>query len=347
MISLSILAIACTVAQQQPSGVPPLSNANLVAPKVEGNFGAIPLRFAGEYSVILEPDKNEPEWWAGAPSVVRGNDGVFWMACRMRTADAPRGLRGYEIRILRSVDGSRFEKVRSILREEVPIAGFERPAILLDPKTGRYKLYICGPWQGEAWTILKFDDVDTPDAFQPTTAKAVIAAPEKSYDRDVTPTQFKDPVVVFAENAFHCYVIGYVRNTERIFHFRSADGERWEPAGNASTSVMQLNGWHDFFVRPSSVVPLGVGYLFVYEGSNTSWYDPVYNIATGIGFTFDLHTIQDLTPDSPLILSSTPSEHFSTFRYSHWLWVDDELWVYAEVARPNATNEVRLFKLKR
>jgi hypothetical protein len=72
----------------------------------------------------------------------------------------------------------------------------------------------------------------------------------------------------------------------------------------------------------------------------------VYNIATGLAFTFDLHHVIDLTPDSPLLASTTPSEHFHTWRYSHWMRVDGEIWVYAEVARPNETNEIRLFRLR-
>jgi hypothetical protein len=146
---------------------------------------------------------------------------------------------------------------------------------------------------------------------------------------------------------YHCYVIGVMRRTERIYHFRSADGERWDPVGSPYRSIMDLTGWHDFYVRPASVLPVGVGYLFFYEGSNCDWYDPVYNIATGVGFTFDLHRITDLTPDAPLIASTTPSEHFHTWRYSHWLWVDNEIWVYAEVAKPNESNEIRLFRLPR
>ncbi len=98
--------------------------------------------------------------------------------------------------------------------------------------------------------------------------------------------------------------------------------------------------------RPASVVPLPVGYLFVYEGSNVKWYDPIYNIATGLAFTFDLHHVVDLTPESPLLVSTTPSPLFSTWRYSHWMLVDGEIWAYAEVGRPNMSNEVRLFRLK-
>jgi hypothetical protein len=316
-------------------------------PEITGAYGSIPNKLAGDYTVILEPDKNEPEWWAGAPSVVRGADGVFWLACRMRTGEGQRGLRGYEIRILRSDDGMHFTAVHHIRREDVPIPGFERPAILRDPATGKFKLYACGPWKDGPWSIVKFDDADSPDRFVPTSAHPVIVPPAPAYERDVPPVGFKDPVIVFAEGAYHCYVIGYIRQNERIFHFTSLDGEQWQPVGDRYQPIMDLAGWHDFFVRPASIVPLGVGYLFVYEGSSTRWYDPVYNVATGLGFTFDLHRIQDLTPDSPLAVSSTPSDHFATFRYSHWLPVNDELWVYAEVARPNQTHEIRLYRLKK
>jgi hypothetical protein len=309
-------------------------------------LGRVPTKFR-EYQVVLEPDKDQPEWWAGAPSVVRDPKGTFWLACRMRTADAPRGLRGYEIRILRSRDGIHFEKAHSIRRENVPIPGFERPALLLDPRTGRFKLYACGPWQSGPWSIIKFSDANDPTLFQPASAKVVIAPASQTDDRDIVVTGYKDPFILYAEGQYHCYVIGVLRQTERIYHFRSADGERWEPVGSPRQSIMDLTGWHDFYVRPACVVPVAVGYLFIYEGSNCDWFDPVYNIATGLGFTFDLHHITDLTPDGPLAVSTTPSAHFRTWRYSHWLWVDGELWAYAEVAKPNESNEIRLFRLSR
>lgn len=315
-------------------------------PEVKGFFGSIPEKFA-DYEVILKPDKDEAEWWAGAPSVVRDREGVFWLACRMRTADAPRGLRGYEIRILRSEDGIHFRKVHCIKREDVPIPGFERPALLIDPQTRKFKLYGCGPWKNGPWSIIKFDDVDDPTQFKASSAKVVIAPLPKAYERDVIVKEYKDPFILYAEGAYHCYVIGVIRRTERLFHFRSRDGERWEPVGSPYQPIMDLEGWHDFYVRPASVLPMNVGYLFIYEGSSNDWYDPVYNIATGLAFTFDLHHVIDLMPDSPLVVSTTPSERFRTCRYSHWMHVEDEIWVYAEVAKPNDANEIRLFRLKR
>ena len=71
------------------------------------------------------------------------------------------------------------------------------------------------------------------------------------------------------------------------------------------------------------------------------------DFVAGLGFTFDLHHVTDLTPNRPLAVSATPSEHLRTWRYSHWLWVKGELWAYAEVAKPNESNEIRLFRLSR
>jgi hypothetical protein len=311
-----------------------------------GDYGSIPHKLMGEHAVIVEPPKNEPYWWAGAPSVTRGADGDFWLACRMRTAEDVRGLRGYELQLHHSKDGIHFDHVKTIPREDVPIPGFERPALVRDPRTGDFKLYACGPWQEGPWGIIKFDDAISPENINPASARPVIMPRAKVYDRDQIPIEYKDPFIFFAEGAFHCYVIGYMRRNERIYHFRSEDGVNWEPVGSPYVSVLPLSGWHDFFIRPGSVVPVGVGYLFFYEGSKTSWYDPVYNVVQGVGFTFDLHNIIDLTPDAPLAISSTPGD-FATFRYAHYLNVGEELWCYAEVSRPNNSHEIRLFRLSR
>lgn len=320
------------------------TNWNGPVPKIDESLQTISDKFKN-YDVVLEPDVNAPEYWAGAPSVVRDENGIFWMAARMRSPERPRGLRGYEIRILRSDDGIHFKKVHRIGREEVPIPGFERPALLIDPNTKKFKLYACGPWQNGPWSIVKFNDADDPSRFIASTAKPVIQAPERQYERDVSVHEYKDPYIIYTQGKYHCYVIGYVRRNERIFHFISDNGEKWQPVGDVNQPVMDLSGWHNFFIRPSSVLPLGVGYLFIYEGSSTQWFDPVYNIGTGFGFTFDMHKITELTVDSPMALSTTPG-NFYTWRYSDWHWINGEIWIYAEVSRENNSHEVRLFRIK-
>jgi hypothetical protein len=313
-------------------------------PGIDEKLMSIASKF-NDYTTVLKPEKDAAEYWAGDTTIVRDDDGQFSMAARMRSPEHPRGLRGYEIRILRSEDGIHFDQVHAIRRDQVPIPGFERPALLIDPQTKKFKLYACGPWQEGPWSIIKFEDAEDPTKFKASTARAVIQAPEKQYDRDVSVVEYKDPFIIYADGKYHCYVIGYIRRNERLFHYVSEVGEQWEPVGDVNQPIMDLTGWHNFFVRPASVVPLGVGYLFVYEGSSTTWYDPVYNVVTGLGFTFDLHNIIDLTPDAPLVMSTTPGQ-FHTCRYSHWMMVGEEMFVYAEVANPNQSHEIRLFRLE-
>ena len=100
-------------------------------------------RIINDYEVILEPDEDVAQWWAGAPSVLLTDDGTFYLAARMREGRSPRGRRGYEIRILQSADGRHFEPINHILREAAGVPVFERPALLRDPQTGRFKLYGC------------------------------------------------------------------------------------------------------------------------------------------------------------------------------------------------------------
>lgn len=323
-----------------------LAHAEPILPTVVGPYGDVAKAFQ-DYDVILKPERDEAEWWAGAPSVVQDAEGTFWLACRMRSPEHPRGLRGYEIRILRSKDGVAFKRVHSIHREDVPIPGFERPALAIDPDTGLFKLYACGPWREGPWCIIKFDDVDSPEKFDATTARPVIEPLPKSYERDQIPVEYKDPVIFYAAGAWHAYVIGYLRKNERIYHFTSPDGETWAPVGDPYESRLPLSGWHDFFVRPASVVPLGAGYLVAYEGSRGRNYDPVYNLGTGLAHTFDLHHWIDLTPEGPLAVSPTPSDQFATFRYSSWLDVGDELWVYAECATPTGSFETRRYRVRK
>ncbi|MBP8129076.1 MAG: hypothetical protein KA184_05800 [Candidatus Hydrogenedentes bacterium] len=288
------------------------------------------------YHVILEPDQDTPEWWAGAPSVVRTTAGVFYLAARMREGNSPRGKRGYEVRLLKSEDGKHFTPIHHLKREDARVPGFERPALVQLPGSGKFRLYGCAGLE-TGWSILVFDDVDDPARFDARTARVVLA-PNAPCDETARVRGYKDPVLHWDGSQWHMFVIG-TDFVERIHHFVSRDGMEWSPAG--ATPVLPNSGWHDFFTRPACVLPMPVGCLFVYEGSHFQWYDPVYNIATGLAYTLDLKTFVDLTPDVPLLCSTTPGA-CHTWRYSHWLRAGDEVYVYFEAARPNSTNEIRL-----
>jgi hypothetical protein len=291
----------------------------------------------------MRPDRDEADWWAGAPSVTLGPDGRTFMAARMREALSPRGRRGYEVRILVSDDGVEFEAVARLKREDVPIKGFERPALIYDPSREVFRIYLCGPWpmgEREEWCILRLDDVKDPAGFDPSTARPVLCPGQPRGERDYGVRGYKDPFVWLDEDRFRMLVIGY--HPERTYMFASDDGDRWELVGDGPW--FDLGGWHTFYTRPACVVPVGAGWLFVYEGSNSTWFDPPYNIATGLAWTPDLDRCVDLTPEAPYLKSATPGT-YHTWRYSHWMWREGELWAYAEVACPNDTNETRLFRL--
>ncbi|MEA3400363.1 MAG: hypothetical protein U9R79_03880 [Armatimonadota bacterium] len=296
-----------------------------------------------EFVSVLEPDRDEPEWWAGAPSVALGPDARTYLAVRMREGQSPRGLRGYEVRLLASDDGMQFETIARLPREDVPINGFERPSLVFDPASGLYRLYLCGPWPHEGvddWCILRLEDVADPARLDPSTARAVLCASPPESQRDRSVRGWKDPFVWIEGGRWHMLVIGYP--PERTYHFASEDGDHWRPLGDQP--AFDMGGWHTYFTRPACVLPLGVGWLMVYEGSHPTWFDPAYNIATGLAWSADLREWTDLTPHEPLLRSTTPGR-YHTWRYSHWLWRDGHLWAYAEVARPNDTNETRLFRV--
>jgi hypothetical protein len=164
-------------------------------------------------------------------------------------------------------------------------------------------------------------------------------AEEKTH-HSTYPLQFKDPFIFRYGEYWHMVVIGFDR-IERTYHFMSSDGEVWEKVGNMP--ILENTGWHNYFTRPACVVPMTVGFLLVYEGSNLNWWDPTYDIATGLAYSPDLLQFIDLTPKDPLLTSTTPSKYI-TWRYSHWIPRGNQMFVYFEAARPNNTNEIRLAK---
>lgn len=173
----------------------------------------------GNFTTVVEPDRNEENWWAGAPSVAyEANSKEFWLAVRMRTGEGKRGSRGYEIRILKSKDGKDFRIVKKIHRKDMDVQVFERPSIV-QTQDGRFRLYGCSSFLGQ-WTIWKLDDVDDPVDFDPTTME-VILHPPLNDGPSAALHGYKDPFVIFYRNRWHMTVIGEAHKmAARPYHFR-------------------------------------------------------------------------------------------------------------------------------
>lgn len=301
------------------------------------------------FKTIVEPDKNEPNWWAGAPSVAFDKENhEFWLAVRMRTAEGVRGSRGYEIRILKSSDGERFSVVRKFHRDEMGVPVFERPALILNPE-GKFVLYGCSSFLGQ-WAIWKLDAADDPATFDPESLEVVNHPPLND-----TPAAalhgYKDPFVLWYGNQYHMTVIGEAHKmAARPYHFISKNGIDWVPwsadiLNDKPATFFEATGWHNWATRPACLIPQKIGAILVYEGSHLNWHDAVYNLATGLAYSPDLTHWHDLTPDTPLLKSTTPGS-FHTWRYSHWLPVEEkrQMYVYWEGARPNDTFATRMAK---
>lgn len=300
-----------------------------------------------QFETVVEPEKNEANWWAGAPSVAfDAENHEFWLAVRMRTAEGVRGSRGYEIRVLKSHDGRRFSLVRKLHRDDMNCAVFERPALVRTP-AGKFRLYGCSSFLGQ-WAIWKLDDADDPATFDPSSLD-VVHHPPVSESPAAALHGYKDPFVIWHGGQWHMTVIGEAHKVAaRPYHFVSKDGVAWHPwpadvINGKPATFFEATGWHNWATRPACLVPVKIGALLVYEGAHLNWHDAVYNLATGLAYSPDLTHWHDLTPDAPLLRSTTPG-HFHTWRYSHWLPVHEEgrMYVYWEGARPNDTFATRV-----
>lgn len=312
--------------------------------KISRNLVSIPVVDAAKFNVVSSPPRAGEGSWSGAPSAVYDySTETFWLVYRVRDPVE----RGIEIHIARSSDGSRFKDVQVIRKEDFEgrAISVERSSILIDPMTGRFKLYVSmeadfaggsrprGRGARGRWVIGKLDDARDPEDFDASTFRIVLAPSLRGEDY----AGVKDPYVAVLGRSFLMYYIGG-GGREQVFLAFSNDGEKWE---RSPRSVFGVGGWHDFATRPCSLLPVRSGFLLYYGGSSSGWYAPVYNIAVGAAFTADFWRIADLTPTRPLLTSATPGKYV-TFRYLDVLPVEDRLYFYYEAARPDDAFELRV-----
>src|SRR5215475_15748893 len=91
-----------------------------------------------ESVVVITPPGVGPGYWAGGPSAVLAEDGIY-LAYRLRR---PVGNgRGYAVTVAHSADGVHFETVATIRRESMHAESLERPCLVRTP-AGRWRLYL-------------------------------------------------------------------------------------------------------------------------------------------------------------------------------------------------------------
>jgi len=283
-----------------------------------------------KYSVIAEPIKSEEWYWVGAPSALYDVDSdEFWLAYRVRSKEE----RGFKLVLAVSKNGVNFNSVKVFYKNDVNLYSFERPSLVKDPFTGRFRLYLSGD-VGKGWRIFVLDDVDDPRDFDISTLKIVLSPSSNARDN----RSVKDPYVFTVGGLYFMYYIGAgVR--EEMYGAYSYNGLDWNKF--EENPILERGGWHNYYTRPSNILDLDGVFQVFYEGSNKDWYQPVFNIQTGYGISFDLRKIYEVTLDKPL-LSSPTGNLYETIRYMDSVIVDDKIYFYYEAARRDNSFELRV-----
>jgi hypothetical protein len=136
-----------------------------------------------ESTVVIAPPGNGRGYWAGAPSVALGDDGIY-LAYRLRR---PIGAgRGYATTVARSADGVHFETVAAVGSEEVGAESLERPELVRD-RSGRWRLYLSCATPGTKHWRIEMLEAAHPAEFDASQRLVVLPGDAK--------TGVKDPVI--------------------------------------------------------------------------------------------------------------------------------------------------------
>lgn len=311
-----------------------------------------PLPDPSDYEVIRSAPKKKENYWVGAPSIFQDRSNTIWLTYRIRSPEE----RGEEMRIARSGDGYDFEDIKTIHKKDLGAKSLERSSLLEDPRTGNFKLYLspdpdyyAADPQALGWHIVKLEDVLDPANFDPSTAKVVLS-PE-GVGSESGPV--KDPYVINLGWKFYMFYTAKDGGGERPHLATSIDGENWSKQKKMNP-LLKRGGWHDFHTRVACVLPKEQGFIVYYEGANRRWYQPMYNIQTGIATSLDLKEYTDVSPDEPILKSPATSEpnpesrvDYRTLRYMDYALKKNKILFYYEAVNQKGAFDLRVTEMER
>jgi hypothetical protein len=173
--------------------------------------------------VVVPAPGSGPGYWAGAPSAVRTDAGIYLAYRLRRPVDEGRG---YAIVVARSADGERFETVLQLDKGQFGAESLERPALALAPD-GTWRLYVSSATPGTLHWWVDAITADDPAGFDPARRTTMLPG-----DRV---TAYKDPVILWADGLWHmwCCVhrVADPQEADRMHtvYATSADGLHWGP----------------------------------------------------------------------------------------------------------------------
>lgn len=314
-------------------------------------WASLPLFDPTEGITIAEPPGQGRGNWAGAPSVWLDESGDFWLIYRLRK---PYPHRGYLLRIARSGDGEKFMTVWEATKEQFGTESMERCALVrLDDERWRMFVSYVDPTD-RRWRI-EMLDAPSPDRFDPTQRRKVLAA------GDVSVEGVKDPVIYRLAGLWLMFIsfsptpLQVTPDLQRQMHAtgdvfatglsRSAtalavsdDAGRWHWQGEIFSN--RPSAWDAYAGRISSIVYKAPVFIAFYDGSRSA--NENYEEKTGIAISFDLRHWERVSLTKPALVSPYGT---GSLRYMDAVPVGDELWCYYEFCRPDGSHELRMNKV--
>jgi hypothetical protein len=285
-------------------------------------------RFWADAELVVPPAAAGPGSWAGAPSVLRDEESVWWLAYRMRR---PVGQgRGYANVVARSADGVRFEAVTRVMSDAFGAESLERPALVRTPE-GRWRLYVsCATPGTKHWRV---------ELLEAATVEELAGAESRTVLPGSAAAAVKDPVVRFADGVWHLWASVHPLDdpeaTDRMWtdHATSPDGVSWTWEGTVLAGTP--GSWDARGVRISTVFLDGAGGWALYDGRASA--EENWEERTGLARAADGRFVAD--PGGPLLASP----HLpGALRYADAVALPDGAvrWFY-EATRPDGAHELR------
>jgi hypothetical protein len=280
-----------------------------------------------ESTIVIAPPGAGLGYWAGAPSVALGDDGIY-LAYRLRR---PIGAgRGYAIAVARSADGVHFDTLTTIRREEVGAESLERPGLVRD-RSGRWRLYLSCATPGTKHWQIELLEAASPAEFDASRRQVVLPGDAK--------TGVKDPVIRLNgiwQMWACCHPLADPAAADQMVtdYATSSDGLEWTWHGTALSG--RPGYWDSRGTRVSAAWGDGDRVIAFYDGRATAAEN--YEERTGIAVGTD--------PESLVALGAHPAAE-SPYAGRGLRYLDIlELpggghRIYYEMARPDGAHELR------